>query len=40
MTDIIFMRPQTFSEAVYSMLHLLPEKELKETYSKFNYLKL
>ena len=28
---------QTFSEAVYSMLHLLPEKEQKETYGKFVY---
>jgi len=37
MTDIIFMMPQTFSEAVYSMLHLLPEKEQKETYDKFVY---
>lgn len=28
---------QTFSEAVYSMLHLLPEEEQKETYDKFVY---
>ena len=28
---------QTFAEAAYSMLHLLPEKEQKETYSKFVY---
>jgi pimeloyl-ACP methyl ester carboxylesterase len=28
---------QTFSEATYSMLHLLPEKEQKETYGKFVY---
>jgi len=28
---------QTFDEAVYSMLHLLPEKEQKETYDKFVY---
>lgn len=28
---------QTFGEAVYSMLHLLPEKERKETYDKFVY---
>ena len=28
---------QTFSEAVYSMLNLLPEKEQRETYGKFVY---
>jgi pimeloyl-ACP methyl ester carboxylesterase len=28
---------QTFSEAVYSMLHLLPENEQKETYGRFVY---
>jgi pimeloyl-ACP methyl ester carboxylesterase len=28
---------QTFDEAVYSMLHLLPEKERKEAYDKFVY---
>lgn len=28
---------QTFGEAVYSMLHLLSEKEQKETYDKFVY---
>lgn len=28
---------QTFGEAAYSMLHLLPEKEQKETYDKFVY---
>ena len=28
---------QTFSEAAYSMLHLLPEKEQKESYDKFVY---
>ena len=28
---------QTFGEAVYSMLHLLSEKERKETYDKFVY---
>jgi pimeloyl-ACP methyl ester carboxylesterase len=28
---------QSFSEAVYSMLHLLPENEQKETYEKFVY---
>lgn len=28
---------QTFSEAVYSMLHLLPPDEQKETYDKFVY---
>ena len=28
---------QTFAEAAYSMLHLLPEKEQKEIYSKFVY---
>ncbi len=28
---------QTFAEAAYSMLHLLPEEEQKETYSKFVY---
>ena len=26
---------QTFGEAAYSMLHLLPEKEQRETYEKF-----
>lgn len=40
MTDTIFMMPQTFSEAVYSMLHILPENDQKETYGKFKYLKL
>lgn len=28
---------QTFGEAVYSMLHLLPEKERKEAYDRFVY---
>lgn len=28
---------QTFSEAVYAMLHLLPPDEQKETYDKFVY---
>lgn len=28
---------QTFDEAIVSMLHLLPEKEQKETYDKFVY---
>lgn len=28
---------QTFDEAVYSMLHLLPEKEQRETYGHFVY---
>jgi pimeloyl-ACP methyl ester carboxylesterase len=28
---------QTFAEAVYSMLHLLPEKERKKTYDRFVY---
>jgi pimeloyl-ACP methyl ester carboxylesterase len=28
---------QTFGEAVYSMMHLLSEKEQKETYDKFVY---
>jgi len=28
---------QTFDEAVYSMLYLLPEKEQKKTYDKFVY---
>lgn len=28
---------QTFGEADYSMLHLMPEKEKKETYDKFVY---
>ena len=28
---------QTFSEAVYSVLHLLPENEQKEAYSKYVY---
>ena len=28
---------QTFNEAIYSMLHLLPENEQKETYGKFVY---
>lgn len=28
---------QTFEEAVYSMMHLLPEKERKPTYEKFVY---
>lgn len=28
---------QTFGEAAYSMLHLLSEKEQKETYDKFVY---
>ena len=28
---------QTFAEAAYSMLHLLPEKEQKETFNKFVY---
>ena len=28
---------QTFNEAVYSMLHLLPPSEQKETYDKFVY---
>ena len=37
MADTIFMMRQTFSEAAYSMLHLLPEKEQKETYGKFVY---
>jgi pimeloyl-ACP methyl ester carboxylesterase len=37
MADTIFMMRQTFSEATYSMLNLLPEKEQKETYGKFVY---
>ncbi len=28
---------QTFNEAVYSMLHLLPENEQREVYDKFVY---
>ncbi len=40
MIDIIFMMPQTFTDAVYSMLHLLPEKEQKETSGKFKYSKV